>query len=388
MSSQRTRRPAWWPTEVEVELLRGACSDDDALALAAGARLGSSGESPALRGDAARLGPLLYERLCAAGRSGPDLLPLRRAYAAVRGVNARTRKHAGEALQRLAARGIVPMLLKGLALDQLAGEQGSRRIGDLDVMVRHQQLADAIEALVAGGWAAIDVTTPGTLDAKHSTCLQRLDTAEVDLHWVLGGRLAVARDPDAAMAPFWLRARAASYRGVPVVLLHPMHQVLHLAVHGALVESRAAARWLADVAFVLRRAGAEGALEWPVLTDAARALRVSLQLTEALRCFDHVFPGVVPAEVLAELQSTRRKPAERLLWLLDSRTVRRPLLLDVVRTLRQHLSYQRFRSLPSALALYPRYLAQNGYLVSPAQLARHVARRRRERRAAAADRKA
>jgi hypothetical protein len=33
-----------------------------------------------------------------------------------------------------------------------------------------------------------------------------------------------------------------------------------------------------------------------------------------------------------------------------------------------------------ALLLYPRYLVANGYVVSPRQLARHVARRRRERR--------
>jgi hypothetical protein len=381
MGAPSVRRPAWWPTEVEVELLRALLGGPEAVLGLWRLHL-RSGELERLRGDAARLRPQLYERLCEAGASAPgvsEVLPLRRAYAEVRSLNARTRTEAREALGALAARGIAPMLLKGLALDAMADESGTRRIGDLDLMVRREALGGALAALREAGWNPIDSVAPGALDAKHSTCLRRSDSAEVDLHWVLSGRLAVESDPDAAMAPFWERARPATYRGVAVWVLHPMHQVLHLVAHGALVESRAAVRWLADAAFVLRRAPAE-AQDWALLVDTGQSLRLSLHLWSALLCFDHVFAGVVPRPVLEELRASRRSLGERLLWLVDSRTVRRPLALDVLRTLRAHLSNQRFRALPAALLLYPRYLVANGYLVSPSQLARHVARRRRERR--------
>lgn len=374
------RRPSWWPSEIEVELLRGACAQDAGVAGEIWRRLVASGSLGALRGDAARLLPLLYERLCAAGVNGTELQPLRRAYAEVRSLNVATRTQAREALQRLVASGVSPMLLKGLAIDAMAGERGTRRIGDLDLMVRHDQLGVALGALEEGGWHATDSSEPGALVAKHSTCLRRPDTVEVDLHWVLSGRLALHRDPGAAMALFWGRARPAVYLGLEVLTLHPMHQLLHLLVHGALVESRATARWLADAWFVLRHARECEVADWRSLVDDVRSLGVSLQTWAALRCLDYVFPGVVPPAVLAELRASRWSLAERLLWLLDSRTVRQPLALDVVRTLRSHLSNQRFRALPSALLLYPRYLTANGYVVSPVQLARHVARRRRERR--------
>ena len=387
MSARSDRRPAWWPTEVEIELLRGVFDEDPAAAVAVWRSLERRGELERLRSDAARLRPLLYERLCAADAAGPDTLPLRRVYAETRSLNSTTRARAREALELLADRGIAPMLLKGLALDSMAGGQGTRRIGDLDLMVRHARLGEALAALRSGGWEPIESTQPGAPNAKHSTCLRRAEAAEVDLHWVLGGRLSASPDPEAAMARFWASARSATYLGVEVWLLHPMHQVLHLLVHGAFVESRAAVRWLADVAFVLRRGvsteAAEAAHDWPMLIDAARSLCLSLQTWSALRCLEQVFPGTVPAAVLDELQSSPRAFRERLLWLLDSRTVRRPLALDVVRTLRAHLSNQRYRSLPTALLLYPRYLVANGYVVSPLQLARHVVRRRRERRDAA-----
>jgi hypothetical protein len=383
MAAPAPRRPAWWPTEAEIELLRAIFGDESAGAAEVWRRLYGAGGLERLGADAVRLAPQLYERLCAAGVSGPELLPLRRAYAETRSVNAATRRHAREALERLASRGVAPMLLKGLAFDALAGATGSRRIGDLDLMVRRGELRTALAALREGGWEAIESESPGALDAKHSTCLRRPDTAEIDLHWVLGGRLAVHRDLEVAMRPFWERARRIEYLGLRAWLLHPMDQVLHLVVHGAFVESRARARWLADVRLLLGMRAPEPA-DWRLLVASARELRSTTQVAAAFRCFEHVFPGMLPESLHEELGKGRRTISERLLWTLDSRTVRRPLALDVVRTLRSHLSNQRGRPLPVALLLYPSYLVANGYVASPLQLARHVARRRRERRASSA----
>ncbi len=224
-------------------------------------------------------------------------------------------------LDVLTMAGIEALAFKGPVLDaDLRGDPFVRDSDDLDLLVRRKDVAPALEALGAEGWApALDVhprTWTAFLRCGCEVPLVRPGRALLDLHWDLAP-LYFAWRPDADSLR--ARARRVTVEGRPVPTLSRADTFLHLCAHGCLSDWTRE-MWVEDVALALARMdGAEAALvaEEARRTGGLRMTGVAVEL--ARRRFGVEAPAALrgfvdgPAVALADLYAgvlagTRRLP--------------------------------------------------------------------------------
>jgi Uncharacterised nucleotidyltransferase len=149
--------------------------------------------------------------------------------------------------------GVPFIVLKGAALVACyLDDRSLRPMDDMDIFVPEERLADAIAAL-----AELNLVPAGTsrhfIEAKHIQSLPGWPFVgsgqNIDLHWkVLHSDLRPHADDR-----FWQAARKASLDGVPVTVLDPADQLIHLCAHAAQAPDAAAAQhWPADATLVIR----------------------------------------------------------------------------------------------------------------------------------------
>ncbi len=176
--------------------------------------------------------------------------------------NARLLDGLASALDRLAAIGVTPVLLKGAAslADGLYPAPAARFLTDLDLLVPRESARAAAEALDHGGFATADCAPPW-VRVKHHHLPPQYDGrtgAWVELH------VSAVPDRFADMAPADSIRREASpidFRGRRVLTPSPAHRVIHCIVHDQLV----------DGAFVARRANVRQVLELALLLVRRKA---------------------------------------------------------------------------------------------------------------------
>jgi hypothetical protein len=204
-----------------------------------------------------RVGPLLY---LASPGSAPEL---RRVYYETAARNVSLLAALAEVRAGLAARGIVPVALKGADLTtSLYPNLALRPMSDLDLWVDGREVGPAEEALRDLGYRpGCPEMTPGLQRAVRHACSfvgGPRDTVAVDLHWSLVGHDRDRRAPDLA----WFRRRARGGR------LDATAHLLYLAAHLKLqhYDERAPLLWLCDFYLLSRQE-----LDWDDLLEAARA---------------------------------------------------------------------------------------------------------------------
>jgi len=174
---------------------------------------------------------------------------------------------AEQALDALAAAGIVPIALKGLdTLHRYYGRFDARTLDDVDLLVPQNRLGEAVRALEAAGW-----TAPAEPERTHwlrSSFELPLTssgpvTVGLELHWSLGqeGRYAV----DAGA----LRARAVPARICErdVLRLDDHDAAAHLLIHHVQHYFDRRLKWALD----LRRMVAEPGFRWRTLAERLSA---------------------------------------------------------------------------------------------------------------------
>ena len=245
------------------------------------------------------LSPLLYHHAQALAAEWP--LPPEQAQALhdnylVAAVDGRASLDAAaSALARLAEAGIEVVVLKGLHLVAAVYESPAlRRMLDIDLLVRPEQLEAARAALLAAGYASEDVDDP-TL--HHAARLVKPRTPPVELHHALS--------PD--RSPFRIVLERLRARAVPITVgAQPalglcaedllLHLCLHLAYnHRCLVPLRN----VYDVAGVIEWAGT--ALRWELLEETARASGTRRAVFCGLGLARDLFAAEVPAALLERL---------------------------------------------------------------------------------------
>jgi hypothetical protein len=158
---------------------------------------------------------------------------------------------AGTALELLDRAGVEIRLLKGMAVARLEySDEQLRPTGDVDVLVRAEQIGTAVAALVdAGGQWADPEPTPGWNRhvGKGATVYLPEPRMEVDLHRLLvWGPFGVRVPP----AELWLHSRTLTFDGVERRTLGREETLLHACAH-QLVLGLTRAREARDVAQVL-----------------------------------------------------------------------------------------------------------------------------------------
>jgi hypothetical protein len=273
--------------------------------------------------DLLRLFPLVWRNL--GERLGEDdralLKPYHRRCWFVNQSRLRLATELGAELQQA---GIEVLVLKGLALSLLFYDDLSvRPMGDVDLLVRHEQARDAVHHLEQVGYRSTELLPDdaprwqreGDEDwyerLRHARGFRR-DTSEIDVHWTLSLDFVAEQTDAADVQDLWGAAVGLQVGDVATRTLSTTHHLFHAVVHGLSASSTSQARWVADAATIVRAAGDE--VDWDELVAAGARHGCTLMLRDGLGYLVEGLGVPIPPEVLTRLDAApvgRREKALR-----------------------------------------------------------------------------
>ncbi|MFO1055862.1 MAG: nucleotidyltransferase family protein [Dongiaceae bacterium] len=290
-----------WPTPDQERLLAAALVEGPA-GLAAWEEVARSLDLDGPDFGASMVLPLLFRRLKAQGVEDSRLGIFKGIHRRNWVRNERLLHAAWPVLGHLAARGIEVALLKGAALLATSyADLGLRYMADVDILVPTADRRRAIDALGECGFVPVDGFSPDAVDAimpatTPSYGFRNAAGLSVDLHWNV---LHQSRQPDADAA-FWAAARRLEFRGLPIRVLDPSDQLLHVLAHGVRWNAMAPLRWVLDAAIVI--GGTPGGPDWARLAEQARLRRLAVPIGRALGYLRRRYALPVPQETLDALR--------------------------------------------------------------------------------------
>jgi hypothetical protein len=284
------------PDDTRDALLEAALAEVP-QALASWQRLVSRGIQPRQDGVTARWLPLVAHNIGAAvtDTSSREILKLATQEGWAHGVTLLSA--AAPAISALRAAGIDAVLLKGAALAcAVYPHPGVRPFGDVDLLVRPRDFAQATSLLTSLGWVPEPMHGGPDNEGQHAITFTAAQGGHViDLHrFVL-----VYTDSPEVDEGLWSRIEPVESNGVHAHVLCPADQLLHTCVHGVRWSPVHAATWVADATWIIRQAADR--LNWDVLIAETRARRLSFQVAEALTLVARLGRAPIPAEVMERL---------------------------------------------------------------------------------------
>src|SRR6478609_7358835 len=298
-----------WPTSAQLQLLRAALWTG-AEARAAWGQWKETEDLAALDFSSWCLLPLAWRNLSAQGVSDEVLEECRGFHRYHWARNQQLLRQAAVTVRAWQARGVPVVVLKGAALAaDTYPDPGLRAMADADLLVPIERAREVAAWLQADGWQPQEnypLWADVSLETLQSFNWQR-GLERLDLHWHVLHRCT---RPEVTRL-FWERARPLALAGADARQLAPEDAFLHVCSHGVQYSSQAPFRWLADAAWILRRAGA-GAFDWTRVVDLAERTGTSLPLRHGLDYASAELRLPVPAPVLAALRA--RRPAWRERW--------------------------------------------------------------------------
>lgn len=205
----------------------------------------------------------------------------------------------------LRAAGIEALLLKGVPLLVAAyQDEGGRYLEDFDLLIRVDDADRACQVLERSGWTP---RFPGKVTSKGRTLRSSHEFLDAqgfkcDLHW----HLFRVPYPMVDETPLWEGRRPILIRDEAAWTLSIEHSLLHLFVHGMAWEEVPPIRWVLDARLLLD--GTQP--DWDLLLAEAQRKEVRLPVREAMKTYDDLFPGQIPAEMLVKATAfvpTRRE---------------------------------------------------------------------------------
>lgn len=256
-------------------------------------------------GDAVRhgLAAILYRRLNESGWI-PKLppAPMDELKAHVFKQAARNMSLAREAaaiLRAFASRQVLCAPVRGLALAELLyGEITTRPMGDLDLLVRKEDLHAVAETLLELGFQAID-RRPGFARA-YSNAMEFVKHSHgwviVEPHW------SIAYPPFADrvdMDAVWIRSTRGQVVGTDTWLLSPEDYLLHLCLHLIHRRDDAPLLWFYELDRFIRLT--DVALDWSQVAQTARETGQTLLIAEVLERTRSLFETPIPQQVCSQV---------------------------------------------------------------------------------------
>ena len=176
----------------------------------------------------------------------------------------------------LGDRGVPLMLLKGLHLAvDVYDARPLRTMGDIDIMVPRDRLADAERALAAAGFGVQPVADL-TDFCRTNPHLPRMAPPRgrgigVEVHWTIERPTSPF---DIRHEELWAHARTIDVDGRAMHVLTPEHLALHLCLHACFHHrfEHTPLKQLCDLAVLLKRYREE--IDWDVLIGTAERWRV------------------------------------------------------------------------------------------------------------------
>jgi hypothetical protein len=222
--------------------------------------------------------------------------------------HAQVRGAQADAIRTLAAGHIPVCALKGPALAaRLYDDPSVRPSLDVDLLIRHDDLARAVEALLAAGYHAADddVVRAYLIRHSHHLSFSRPNQPGLELHFHAYAGFGAVLSSGALMD----RAQPFELDGVKPLVPSAEDELVYLAVHAA-GHSFIRLLWLHDLKQLIAR---NPGLAWNAVAERARAWHVAAPVGEAvalLRTWLHVD---VPDVARLTSPSIRRRAARLLL---------------------------------------------------------------------------
>jgi len=214
------------------------------------------------------------------------------------------------AVLALKASGVDAMLLKGPVLAAMNYAcPGLRLFGDLDLLVRPDEIGKASEALMKIGYEVPGYRKQlsGNWDeGKTFPPLVRQNssgqTAMIDLHWRLSEKY------DTNEARLWERAKRHKFGDCSVLVPSPEHRLYHLclhtAQHGFTADvwdgSHLTMQCARDMDAIIRTDGAS--LDWTELQEMVSLSNVAVHCYSYLKLTEALFEAAVPRHVYENLK--------------------------------------------------------------------------------------
>jgi hypothetical protein len=211
--------------------------------------------------------PLLYARLNKRGVTAPPEITerLHHVYLASATRNVRLFRAVANILNALRSANIPVIPLKGACLAEAVYDNiALRPMGDVDLLVRPGDLAQALEVLRGLGYVAshpFDMESVRQV-AHHMPQLSKPGEVTIELHWTIVNPCRNIRFDDRDLEGVWSRAMPVKIGGVDALMLSPMDLLWHLCLHAS-VQHRfdgIGLRDFWDMALVIRRYADE--IDW------------------------------------------------------------------------------------------------------------------------------
>ena len=249
------------------------------------------------RAGVERIMPLAHETLVrrhADRVPPPALASLRRSYLANAAHNRFLTSELLRVLNLLDQIGVPAIPFKGPVLaETLYGGLELRQIGDLDILVRQQDVDAALALLQNDGYQRV----VEDVDYHHELQHER-NRVRLELHFgILPSHLALAPDPEA----FWQRAQPTSFAGRSVLQLSAEDLLLYMCVHG-IKHNWASLERIFGVAKLLEK---RPDLNWALTLEQARAFGLERSLMLGLALARDLFDSVWPPAVAARMRRNR-----------------------------------------------------------------------------------
>jgi hypothetical protein len=364
MRSRSVRSGACWPDDRQ-RLLLGAATWRDDRALDAWARWRALVAREEVTAADTRVLATAFRSLRALGADDPMLTLAGGAYRRAWYLNNLALRRAAAVVGTLQSAGVEVLVLKGAALSLLHyGDLGARPMDDIDLLVRPNELAHAVDVLAPHGWA--ELLTQGTASGplRYGTHVVDAEDNEIDLH-------AYALMQSADDTDLWAARVELELMGTTTSAPAAADQLVHVCTHGLRWDVTPTVRWAADAMTIMR--SSDDGLDWARVVQCSRAWRVTVAASAALSWLRDALEAPVPEWVLADLEAGPRLPFERAINAVWTRPPT-PLGFAVMSFDR----YRRFARLAPAETRprsFPAYLRNAWELESSGQLLLHEGRK-------------
>jgi putative nucleotidyltransferase-like protein len=208
--------------------------------------------------------------------------------------------------------GITAIVLKGGHLGQVIYESFAlRTMGDLDIMVRRDELARAAGLLTDLGYAPqyFGVEEVDYAQHHHIRPMAKPEGIRVEIHWSIARPTALF---DIDLEGIWTRARRTEIAGVESLVLSPEDLILHLCLHASFAHKfRLGLRACWDLLEVARHY--KDTVDWDQVVRRAQQWRIGKYVYLTLRLVRDLLAADIPVAALAALEPPGF-PSEAVAW--------------------------------------------------------------------------
>ena len=263
-------------------------------------------------GEAAmRLMPLVSKNLCDHGIEHELTARIRGIHRYWWSRNQRLLHRFVKVVDQLTAESIEVLVLKGVPLAlSYYPDPGLRPMSDFDLLVSTADADRALALLLESGWKPterIEFKMPErTIDTDVNPGIGLVDVEyqECDLHWHALHDCCF----EGADEPFWRYRDTFVLHERRLAAPSATDLLLHVCVHGAVFNPLPPVRWIADVAMIVRHAGAR--VDWDRLIAQADERLLLVVMREAINIVTEHVELPIPAGVLSRLRNARVSRAE------------------------------------------------------------------------------